>query len=222
MKTARWHQSWKSGKIGFHQKRFNSRLEQYWPTLGLEADATILVPLCGKSLDMLYLHQCGHRVVGVELSKIAVEAFFAENQLTYERTESGNLQEFTGTGKAAGIRLLAGDIFALETAQTGPVTGFYDRAALIALPAETRQQYVDKLASLLSAGAVGLLIGLSYDPSKMNGPPFSVPDAEVKARFAQDFQVTQLAHSSGPERLGNLADRGLDTMEEYLYQLQRN
>ncbi len=221
MSTNRWHESWKSGKIGFHQERFNTRLEKFWPTLGLEANGSVLVPLCGKSLDMLFLHQLGHPVVGIELSEIAVEAFFVENQLSFERTQTGNLQEFTGTGTALGIRLLAGDLFDLETAQTGPLKGFYDRASLIALPPETRRRYVDKLASLLPSGASGLLIGLSYDPSKMSGPPFSVPDAEVQALFARDFQVSELARSSGPERLGNLADRGLDTMDEHVYQLLR-
>ncbi len=221
MSENRWHESWKSGKIGFHQTRFNTRLEKYWPALGLEAGAPVLVPLCGKSLDMLLLHQLGHPVVGVELSEIAVEAFFVENDLSFEHKKTGNLHEFTGTGKALGIRLLAGDLFELETAQTGPLKGFYDRASLIALPPETRQQYVDKMASLLPSGAVGLLIGLSYDPSKMSGPPFSVPDTEVRTLFAQDFQVTELSHSSGPDRLGNLADRGLDTMDEHVYQLLR-
>jgi len=221
MKANRWHESWKNGKIGFHQDRFNSRLEKYWPHLGLKSNAPVLVPLCGKSLDMLFLHQLGHPVVGVELSEIAVKAFFEENRLPYERTQTGNLQEFTGTGKALGIRLLAGDLFSLTTLQTGPLTGFYDRASMIALPPETRQQYVDKLATLLPVGAMGLLIGLSYDPSKMSGPPFSVPDTEVRSRFSQSFQVTELARSSGPERLGNLADRGLDTMDEHVYQIMR-
>lgn len=221
MTSNRWEKSWEQGKIGFHQSRINSRLAQHWASLALEPEAAVLVPLCGKSLDMLHLHELGHPVIGVELSQIAVEAFFSENQLTYEHRDTGNLQEFTGTGTAAGIRLLVGDFFELETAQTGPLRGFYDRASLIALPPEMRQGYIDKLASLLPPAAVGLLIGLSYDPSKMNGPPFSVPDEEVQTRFAKHFQITLLEHSSGPERLGNLAERGLDTMDEHIYQLLR-
>ena len=221
MKTNRWHKSWEEGKIGFHQTKINSRLQQHWPAMGLDTNVPVLVPLCGKSIDMLMLHNIGHPVVGVELSEIAVEAFFVENQLTYERRETGNLQEFTGTGQAAGIRLLVGDFFALKVTQTGPLGGFYDRASLIALPPEIRQQYIDKLAALMPVGAVGLLIGLSYDPSKMDGPPFSIPDEEVRKRFAENFQVSELAHSSGSERLGNLADRGLETMDEHIYQLLR-
>jgi len=168
------------------------------------------------------LQQLGHTVVGVELSEIAVEAFFTENQLPYETLRTGNLQEFTGTESAAGLRLFAGDIFSLDAAQTGACRAFYDRAALIALPPEMRQQYVDKLASILPTGAIGLLISLIYDPNKMQGPPFSVPHDEVMSLFAGKFSVEQIDYSSGPERLGSLATRGLETMEERVYRLVRS
>lgn len=222
MNPEKWHANWREGRVGFHQERFNSRLVQFWPTLELCSDASVLVPLCGKSLDMLYLHEAGYGVVGVELSEIAAEAFFDENQLTYKRQDTGNLQEFTGTGKAAGLRLLTGDIFDLSTSQIGPVNAFYDRAALIALPNDMRTRYVQKLASLLPPEAIGLLISIIYDPSKMKGPPFSVPDEEVQALFADNFELLEIDRSNGPERLGNLADRGLDSMEERVYRLTRN
>jgi len=221
MKAEKWHANWRDGRLGFHQKRFNSRLEQFWPTLSLPVDASVLVPLCGKSLDMLYLHQAGHSVVGVELSEIAAEAFFEENQLTFKRIDTGNLQEFTGIGDAAGLRLLTGDIFDLSARQTGPLKAFYDRAALIALPHDMRARYAGKLAELLPSGATGLLISIIYDPSKMNGPPFSVPDDEVRQLFTDNFELNEMDCSKGPERLGNLATRGLDTMEERVYRLAR-
>lgn len=221
MKADYWHTCWQDGRLGFHQSRFNSRLEQFWTTIGVQQGASVLVPLCGKSLDMLMLHRLGHPVVGVELSEIAVEAFFTENQLSYEVHQNGNLQEFTGTGAATGLRLFAGDWFSLNIEQIGAVGGFYDRAALIAMPPDMRQQYVEKLASLLPLGAVGLLISLAYDPTKMKGPPFSVPDGEVDKRLSGNFLIEQIDYSSGPERLGSLQKRGLDTMEERVYRLQR-
>jgi thiopurine S-methyltransferase len=55
----------------------------------------------------------------------------------------------------------------------------------------------------------------------MKGPPFSVPDSDVHKLLGPYFEVEQLAHSSGPDRLGNLADRGLDTMEEHVYRITR-
>lgn len=216
-----WHKRWEQGKLGFHQTRYNSRLQKYWAELGVEKGAAVFVPLCGKSLDMLWLHQRGHPVVGVELSEIAARDFFSENQLTYEQVQCGNLQEFTGTGAATGIRLLVGDYFALSVAETGPLGGFYDRAALIALPQTMRQAYIDKMAELLPRNAAGLLITLIYDPSTMNGPPFSVPDDEVQASFAGKFALDHLEQYSGPERLGSLSDRGLQSMEEIVYRVVR-
>ena len=221
MKADFWHTRWQDNRIGFHQSRTNTRLEQFWPSLQIDTALPVFVPLCGKSLDMLMLHERGHPVIGVELSRLAVEAFFAENQLPYDVHQSGNLQEFTGTGVAAGLRLFAGDMFALETAQIGAIGGFYDRASLIAMPPEMRAQYVDKLATLLPTGAIGLLISLEYDPTKMKGPPFSVPDADVQSLFAGNFVIEPIDHSDGPERLGSLKERGLDTMKEHVYRLQR-
>lgn len=221
MKADFWHTRWQDNRIGFHQTRVNSRLEQFWPSLGLDTTTPVFVPLCGKSLDMLMLHRLGHPVVGVELSAIAVKAFFDENQMPYEVRQNGNLQEFTGTGEATGLRLFAGDMFALETAQLGPIGGFYDRAALIAMPPEMRGQYADKLATLVPESALGLLISLEYDPTKMNGPPFCVPESEVNTLFSGNFSIEQIDYSSGPERLGSLKERGLDTMEERVYRLRK-
>ncbi len=217
-----WLVRWGDGRTQFHQTRINSRLQKYWPGFGLAEGATVLVPLCGKSLDMLMLREQGCQVVGVELSEVAAKAFFDENQLTYEVSKNGNLQEFTGTGGAIGIRLLVGDFFDVETAQTGAISAFYDRASLIALPPEMRRQYAVKMAELVPAGAKGLLISLTYDPSKMNGPPFSVPHEEIVDLFSASFELSELEYFSGHERLGSLANRGLDTMEERVYQLERN
>ncbi len=221
MESDFWHTRWQANRIGFHQSRFNSRLVSLWPSLQLSAGAEVFVPLCGKSLDMLWLHQQGFKVLGVELSELASAAFFDENDLPYERTTEGNLQLFTGCDAAQGIRLFAGDMFSLPDSQTADVAAVYDRAALIAMPPEMRQKYVDQLALLTPAGATGILIGLNYDPSKMKGPPFSVPDSEVRSLLGPYFELEQLTHSQGPDRLGNLADRGLDTMEEHVYRITR-
>jgi len=221
MESSFWHSHWQENKIGFHQSKYNSRLISLWPSLQLPKGAEVFVPLCGKTLDMLWLHEQGFKVLGVELSEIATAAFFDENKLPYEVTQSGSLQLFTGADKAAGIRILAGDMFAMQPAQTAGVSAVYDRAALVAMPPEMRQQYVDKLAALLPINATGILISMNYDPSKMNGPPFSVPDDIVRALLEPYYSVSVLEHSEGPERLGNLQGRGLDTLEEHVYRITK-
>ena len=76
-----WLERWRQGQTGFHMKRPTPLLAKYWPALGVPRGSRVLVPLCGKSLDMLWLASQGHRVLGVELSPLAVGQFFAENRL---------------------------------------------------------------------------------------------------------------------------------------------
>lgn len=216
-----WLERWDQGRIGFHQAKVNSRLVDYWPSLSVSTDGAVLVPLCGKSLDMLWLHQAGYRIIGVELSGIALRSFFNDNGLAYSEETRGDTIVFTGTGEAAGITLLQADLFNLKSSDLGPISSVYDRASLIAMPPELRALYAATIARLVPSGAVGLLVGLTYEQSEMSGPPFSVSDNEVRALLSSDFLITELAHSRGPERLGNLADRGLSSMEERLYRLQR-
>ena len=221
MESNFWHTRWHANRIGFHQSRVNSRLTSLWPSLQLQQGAEVFVPLCGKSLDMLWLHEQGFKVLGVELSEIASAAFFDENKLPYEISSEGNLQLFTGTQKAAGIRIVAGDMFAMEPAQTAGVSAVYDRASLVAMPPDMRQRYVDQLARLLPPHTTGILISMNYDPSKMKGPPFSVPDEEVRTLLEPYYSLRLLEHLEGPDRLGNLSDRGLDTLEEHVYRITR-
>jgi len=221
MESNFWHTRWQANKIGFHQSKYNSRLTAHWAKLQLPPGAQVFVPLCGKSLDMLWLHEQGYKVLGVELSDIACAAFFNENNLPYELSEEGCLQVFTGTHKAAGIRLYAGDMFAMTPTQTAGVSAVYDRASLVAMPPNMRQDYVTKLAELLPGNTTGILISMNYDPSKMKGPPFSVPDDVIQQLLQPYYTLSVLNHSVGPERLGNLSDRGLDTLEEYVYRITR-
>lgn len=113
-------------------------LQKYWPTLALPAGSRVFVPLAGKTLDMLWLAERGHRVLGVELSTLAVDQFFSENGLKPTVRESRY-----GTHHVAGnIELICGDAFALDTEALADCVGVYDRAALIALPLPMRERYV--------------------------------------------------------------------------------
>ena len=76
-----WLERWEQEETGFHQSDTNPYLCQYWKELYLDQDDTVFVPLCGKSQDMLWLSAQNHKVLGVELSAIAVEGFFKENKL---------------------------------------------------------------------------------------------------------------------------------------------
>jgi thiopurine S-methyltransferase len=210
-----WHERWKTSRTGFHLDAVNAWLVRYWPDLGLARRARILVPLCGKSLDMLWLHEQGYHVIGVEVSRIAIEAFFAENNIEPTITSKGRFTRW----KHAGLELLCGDFLEMDKTDIGPVTGIYDRAALIALPAPMRPRYVAQLAELSPADTRSLLITLEYDQRQMDGPPFSVPDDEVIRLFGDRCSVEQLATADVLETEPKFRERGLGSLRERVYRL---
>jgi thiopurine S-methyltransferase len=187
-----WLERWQQGQIGFHQAHINALLLRHWPTLGVVAGASVLVPLCGKSLDLRWLAEQGHRVVGVEVSPLACAAFFADQgwQAALEPFDRG--VRYRGQGPAAAIELWCCDWFGLTPGDLGPIDAFYDRGSLIALPEPTRRQHALQLARLLSADATGLLITLDYPQAERAGPPFAVPAAEVMALFGEAWRVQSL------------------------------
>jgi len=212
-----WHQRWSDNKIGFHQQKINSRLIKHFNRTGVQPGDKVFVPLCGKSQDLIWLRQQGLCVLGIELSELACRQFFIEHDIEFESRTEPRFRRLT----ADGIELLAGDFFALEKSDLSGIRAVYDRAALIALPEPMRLDYSRHLSQLIEPGVSIFLIGIDYDERKMNGPPFSVPESEVRQLFAAEFAIDIVTQSSGPDIVGNLAERGLDTLNEKVYLLTR-
>jgi len=221
MEASYWHRAWDEDRTGFHQDRINKRLTELWPTLGIDPSATVFVPLCGKSSDMLWLRERGHPILGVELSEKAVAAFFEENALPHERTPTAQGVAYRATDDGPSLRLIAGDYFALSPAELAEVGALYDRASLVAMNDALRQRYAEQLGRLMPGGAAGMLLVIDYDTERMRGPPFAVPAATVHALLGEAFELDELQRYEGPERLGNLANRGLETLTEHVFALER-
>lgn len=213
-----WHDRWREGHIGFHQDAPTPLLLKHWPSLQLAADAKVFVPLAGKSHDMAWLAAQGHRVLGVELSQAAVEAFFAEHGLEPQRHHSRYGMHYT----AADIELICGDAFAIDEAALADCTAVFDRAALIALPAQMRHRYVGELYARLPADCRGLLITLEYPQGQKAGPPFSVEEAEVRALYARDWQVTTLERRDILAGQPRFIEEGVTALETVVYRLDRH
>lgn len=195
MDIAFWASRWNEGRIGFHEGKANELLVRFADRLG--EGRNVLVPLCGKTEDMAYLAARGHHVIGVEVIEDAVKQFYAEHQLT-PTVRAGKAAKIY---EAAGIAILCGDVLAIAPEDTGPVDALYDRAALIALPPELRPRYAEKIRSLLSPGAKGLLVSLEYTEGSYTPPPHSVREDEVRALYKD---VTLLHH--GPAKDGRFPD----------------
>ena len=213
-----WQQKWESDDIGFNQSQPNQLLQRYFNIAHSKLGDHIFVPLCGKSIDMIWLVNQGYNVVGVELSTIACEAFYQENNIPVSMTRTDDFTVY----RSDKITLYAGDFFKLSKEMLGRIDVVYDRAALIALPAELRQRYAAYLLKLIDLDTVIFLITTVYNQNEMTGPPFSVDDKEVATLYSNRFKVKQIYNKPVQVIPSHLQARGLVTAHEQVYYLSHN
>lgn len=187
MDASFWHGKWARGDIGFHIAEANALLVKHIATLHLPAASRIFLPLCGKTLDIHWLLQEGYRIVGIDLSELAIRALFAELGWQPQVTQVDALLQFS----APNIDLFAGDFFQLSAATLGQVDAVYDRAALVALPETMRSDYTGHLMQI-TRQAPQLLIAYDYDQMAVGGPPFAVPEEEVRRHYAGSYTLRLL------------------------------
>ncbi|MGY6629416.1 MAG: thiopurine S-methyltransferase [Wenzhouxiangella sp.] len=211
-----WHERWQQQQIGFHEGQANQLLCRYWPQLVETGQGQVFVPLCGKSVDMLWLRQRGHSVLGVELSELAAQAFFEDHDLPFEQDSLGSFLRFHHDG----IEIWCGDVFDLTPDHLAGVGYVYDRASLIALPANLRARYAQHLIHCLPSASQGLLISLAYPDGAMQGPPFSVADEEVRRLLSPGFELERLYHQALTDD-NPLRQRGLVEGSESVFRLTR-
>ncbi len=166
-----WHQKWEQNDIAFHEREANPFLIKYFGLLSLSKGSRVFLPLCGKTLAIHWLLSNGYRVVGSELSEIAVKQLFSELAIEPNITDINEIRCYS----AEDIAIFVGDIFDLSRSVLGRVDAIYDRAALVALPETMRNRYAAYLMEIANC-APQLLISLDYDQSLLDGPPFSVTD----------------------------------------------
>lgn len=186
-----WHKKWESNVIGFHLSEPNPLLVRYFERLSPVRNSRIFVPLCGKTLDIGWLLSLGHRVVGVELSEMAVKALFESLNM---KPDVSKLDTFIHY-HAPNLDIFVGDIFNLSQKQLGSIDAVYDRGAFVALPEAMRQRYVSHLIQLTQA-APQLLISFEYDQSQLAGPPFATNNQEIMQHYQQAYDVHMLASES--------------------------
>jgi thiopurine S-methyltransferase len=215
-----WLDRWRNGQIGFHQPEVDRSLQRHWPLLKRPSSATrpgVFVPLCGKSLDLLWLRDQGHLVTGVELSATALEAFCMENGIPARRKVLVDFDVY----EAEELSLFRGDFFKLSPEILGETVAIYDRAALISWTSEMRPAYAGHIATLARRGTQMLLITLEYDQREMSGPPFPVARDEVERLYSRSFKVQELARQDVLAHEPRLRSRGLTSLTEVSYHLVR-
>jgi thiopurine S-methyltransferase len=182
-----WNLAWNEGRTNFHQEQFNEKLVKYFPQLNPRPGQRILVPLCGKTKDLLWLHQLNLHVHGIEFYQNAVESFFKENNFSpIKKIEEKEYIQYSYKN----ILISCGDFFKLGENET--YNFIYDRAALVALPFELRKKYAKVIKRSLQNGGQYFLVVYEYDQTKIDGPPFSVDANEIHDLYQNDFTIKLL------------------------------
>lgn len=179
-----WINAWNEGRTNFHKEEFHDKLLKYFPEFKAQTDQKVLVPLCGKTKDLIWLHQQGLNVYGMELYQNAVEAFFSENSI--EGVNKSQDEDFIQY-QYQNLIIKCGDFFKLKA--RNEYDFIYDRASLVALPVEMRKMYAQIVTDALKVGGKYLLIVYEYDQTQLDGPPFSVDSDEVHKLYGDKFSI---------------------------------
>jgi len=217
MKKEFWIEKWQNNQTGFHKDFTHPLLIDFIDQLALKKGDTIFVPLSGKSIDMLWLHNQGFNVIGVELSELAILQFFSENNLDYVKSTDGDFDVY----HYQNITIYCGDLFDLTDRHTSHVKAVYDRAALIALPEELVVRYASKMIDIIPQDSKQLLITLEFvKTAGPEGPPFSTNDAKVKKLYESLSSIKMLQKVDIIAREDKFKAQGCNYVYERVYLIQ--
>lgn len=249
---------WEDNRIGFHKQDVNEWLLQYGhlvipnfsaATTTAEVCSTgsgtiqILVPLCGKTVDMAFLAQetSVERVVGVEGIRQALLDFAEENpQLEIQPSSDPTtvFEQFQGKN----ITLLKGNFFDIllhKDASSSSIPRFassfdviWDRASIVAIDPSLRPQYVQLLFQLLKPGGRILLLTVEKRtgtvPEALRiGPPYSLSEMELRELLSsfEEVRVSKLEErdefAANPQGSQRFRDAGVTSMFELLFEIEK-
>lgn len=186
-----WQAVWKrSSNPNFHAQQVKPHLKQLLATLNIMPGQGIFVPFCGKSVDMLWLQQQGYCVLGVDISKEAIDDFCNENGLQYSETQKNGLLIREIKSENAPLTLICGDIFKLQASDVADISVIYDRAGYIAIPKELRVKYANLLANIFPENTKMLLGLFNFENEKpFQGPPHYISEEEIQTLLSPTLQV---------------------------------
>lgn len=183
-----WEARWLNGQTGWHNKTVNEHLQRHQSVLMTVDNPTVLVPLCGKSLDLAWLKSLGSTVIGVDLVRKPLEDFFTEQGIIPTIEKYNGIEAF----KVHRQTLLHANIFDVNSETIGLVDAIYDRAALVALPPEQREAYAEHCWSLLKPGGSILLLTYDAPVAEDKGPPFPVRRGVIEQLFTKATECIQI------------------------------
>lgn len=196
-----WTDRWKEGNTGWHRQEVNAYLIKYVDELtGGRAKVRVFVPLCGKSVDMLWLADQGHAVIGVEVAKKAIENFFLENNLSFTveivkmAAESEPVDKYKCNEKD--ITIFCCNLFSVtEDDVGGRFDAIWDRGSLSAVAPtfnDNGKRYTKKMHSLLASDGNYMLESHYYEVDRGMRPPACISEELRNEIYGEDFIIREL------------------------------
>lgn len=194
MELSYWISRWRKEKTGFHMPGGYPGLKTYWNRLSLRTNPHVLVPLCGKSVDLVLIERFGARVLGVDISEKAILGFFNEQKRPFETDTYGDFI----IRKSGNIEIWQGDFLKFPSNKCPQFDLIYDKAALTALPPHMQNRFVQTILKLAGGSASVLLHHFIYAQEQMPGPPFSISKSEITRLFSNHYTIQMLEENSLP------------------------
>ncbi|MGK0370809.1 MAG: thiopurine S-methyltransferase [Glaciecola sp.] len=187
-----WHRRWQKNEIGFHEEDGNHLFKTYFDELALDSNARVFVPLCGKTKDIAWLLSKGYHVVGIELNESAIEQLFEDLGIKASQipnTQESGLKRFHNEfSNGLTLDVYQGDFFTFTAELLGNIDAVFDRAALVALPAQMRTKYSEHLLQI-TGQSKQLLVCYQYEEGLIQGPPHSVSANEVNVHYQHSYLI---------------------------------
>jgi thiopurine S-methyltransferase len=185
-----WTNKWNSNQSYWHISEVNPVLKKYEnklipnPTNG----TTILFPLCGKTVDMLYFVDKGYNVVGIEGVEAAILEYLRESDIKYNLLNVDHKETKLKVFTAGKLTIICANYFTTEPLKptkgipdyaTRKVDAVFDRGSMMAVLPSLVNNYVKFMKKWINSGAKILLYAPEFDQNLMYGPSYSLSEKKI-------------------------------------------
>ncbi|XP_019849402.1 PREDICTED: probable thiopurine S-methyltransferase isoform X2 [Amphimedon queenslandica] len=179
-----WNIRWTGGTTIWHKWEVDELLKKHYHFLQTgNNQSSIFVPLCGKSIDMKWLADKGHAVVGIDIVELAAQQFFTESNIPFKKL-------YESTDDMMKIKFIVGDLFKCSVERIGSFDAIWDCNSIIAINPDDTKRYAKLLDSLLKSSGRILLSTYEFeDLSGRDQPPHNLPPDAVKGLFGEKYSI---------------------------------
>jgi len=181
-----WQSRWVSGDSNWHFQNPNEFLVRHLEALKADREhVRIFLPLCGKTVDLVWLYNEGHTVVGLEGVPYVAEQVFKDANLAYKMFYDQEIEGFIFKTPDERLTVYSCDFFKVRPQLIGRFEAIFDRGAFEAIDVKDREAYSDLIFKILAPKFRIILTGYEYDTNVYEGTPRNVNREEIYKLFGR-------------------------------------